>query len=306
MNRYLPPLQGLRALEAAARHLSYSRAAEELSLTHGAVSHHIAKMEAALQTPLFVRDGQRMVPTNTGRALSAAARQGLAIIGDAFASAQPRRRSNRSSGDGTALLVSVLPSFAARWLLPRLPDFQQRCPTIEVHLQPTVELAKLDGRDRVDLALRYGAGGWSNVQARRLMPGWVFPVASPAYVQHLKLRSAKDLQRATLLRKPGQPWRPWFAAAGLDWSEPNAGPSYDDAGLILDAAAQGQGVALGRAALLEHDLASGRLMRVGTVAVEDEYSWYVVWREHHGKRSEAMAIFRDWVVEMAAMADVPR
>ncbi|MBW8742770.1 MAG: LysR family transcriptional regulator [Sphingomonas sp.] len=287
-------------MEAAARHLSYSRAAEELSLTHGAVSHHIAKLEAVLETRLFVREGQRMVPTPVARTLAAAARQGLSIISDAFEAARLSPRRNASSRADRPLVVSVLPSFAARWLLPRLPDFQRRHPAIEIHLQPNADIAKLDGRDGVDLALRYGTGGWSGVEGRRLMSGWVFPVASPDYIRHHQLRTPKDLKRATLLRKPGQPWTPWFAAAGLDWPEPSTGPSYDDAGLILDAAAQGQGVALGRAALLEDDLAGGRLARIGDIAIEDEYAWYVVWREHRGtRRMREAEIFRHWVIEMA-------
>lgn len=300
MTRTLPPLQSLKAFEAAARHLSYSRAAEELALTHGAVSHHIAKLEALLGVRLFVRAGQRMVPTQDGQILVARIRQGLVVLEAAFAEAEHRARGPKAGAARTLVVVSVLPSFATRWLMPRLADFHALHPEIDVALRPSTELARLDGRDGVDLAIRYGPGGWGRVRATRLMPGLVFPVASPDYLARLALRTPGDLCRAVLLRKPGQPWQPWFFAAGLDWPEPDAGPSYDDAGLVIDAAIRGQGVALARAALVDDDLASGRLVRVGDVAIEDAYAWFLVERAAPARQSPAVATFRAWLLDRVA------
>lgn len=299
-----PPLQALRALDAAARHLSYSRAAEELSLTHGAVSHHITKLEALLGTRLFIRDGHRMVLTNDGQILAARIRQGLAVIVDAFDEFE--RRSRTDSGGRRTVTVSVLPSFAARWLLPRLADFSRLHPDIDIALRPTAELARLDGRDGVDLAIRYGQGRWGHTKSQFLMPGQVFPVASPTYLLTHPIKSPADLHDATLLRKPGQPWRPWFASAGLDWEEPVFGPSYDDAGLVLDAAAQGQGVALARAALVEGDLVSGRLVRVTDFAINDVYAWFLVSRTGANAIAGAVHAFETWLIDATMSADATR
>lgn len=296
----LPPLQSLKALEAAARHLSYSRAAEELALTHGAVSHHIAKLEALLGIRLFVRDGQRMLPTQDAQVLVARVRQGLAVLEAAFADAEHRAFGRGRDAGRALVVVSVLPSFATRWLMPRLADFHALHPDIDVALRPSTGLARLDGRDGVDLAIRYGPGRWSGVRATRLMPGLVFPAASPDCRERLALHAPGDLRRATLLRKPGQPWQPWFFAAGLDWPEPDAGPSYDDAGLVIDAAIRGQGVALARAALVEDDLAGGRLVRIGDVAIEDVYAWFLVERASPARQSPAIAAFRAWLLDRVA------
>ncbi len=274
---YLPPLQALRAFEAAARHLSYSRAAQELCLTHGAISQHISRLEGDLGgVRLFVRRGQRMLLTEVGQTLLVEVRRGLVTLADAFkaARADPGR-----DGARRTLSVSVLPSLAARWLVPKLSRFQAGHPDIDIALRPGAALAAMDGRDGIDLALRYGAGRWPGLQAFELMKSVIFPVASPELLARLAIRAPADLLDAPLLRNPRQPWQAWLRAAGLNRPEPSQGPIYDDAGLLLQAAAAGQGVALAREALAADDLAAGRLVRVGDVEIEDDFGWFVVWRE---------------------------
>lgn len=292
----LPPLQALRAFEAAARHLNYSHAARELGLTHGAISHHVARLEQALGVRLFVRDGQRMILTDSAQVLVHDVRRGLELLADAFAAAgaRPRRDALRRS-----LHVSVLPGFAARWLLARLAHFQERHPEVEVAVHPTAALATLDGRDGIDLAIRYGPGRWPGLHAMRLMPSWTFPVCSPAFLDRHELTRPRDLLAAPLLRTPRQKWRPWLLAAGVDVPEPARGPIYDDSALILQAAAAGQGVALARAALAEDDLAARRLVRLFDVAIEDDYAWFLVWRKPLSCDPATHEAFLSWLISEA-------
>lgn len=273
----LPPLQTLRAFEAAARHLNYSRAAEELCLTPGAVSHHIARLEKELGgVRLFVRDGQRMLLTDAGQIFVIEVREGLQVLGGAMANARTRPRSSVAR---RTLSVSVLPSLAARWLVPRLADFQAHHPDIDIAIHPTATLTTLDGRDGIELAIRYGPGRWPGLMSAPLMKSAIFPVCSPQYLQRTAIDFPDDVRQCTLLRSPRQKWRPWFLAAGLDLPEPVQGPVFDDAGLLLQAAAAGQGLALARSALAMDDLLAGRLVRLSDIEIEDDYGWFLVWRE---------------------------
>lgn len=289
----LPPLQSLRAFEAAARHLSYSRAADELCLTHGAISHHIGRMEKELGgVRLFVRDGQRMLLTDAGQVLVIEVRQGLRLLAEAMDNARARPRRN---GANHLLSISVLPSLAARWLVPRLSGFQASHPEIDIAIHPTSTLAALNGRDGIDLAIRYGPGQWHGLNARPLMKSFMFPVCSPEFLTRTGISAPEDLLKHTLLRNPRQKWRPWFLAAGLDVQEPAQGPVYGDAGLLLQAAAAGQGIALARAALAQDDISAGRLVRLSDIEIEDDYGWFIVWRESpHGERIE-LNTFSAWL-----------
>jgi LysR family transcriptional regulator, glycine cleavage system transcriptional activator len=297
MIRYLPPVQALRAFEAAARHLSYSRAAEELSLTHGAISHHIARLEKDLGgVRLFVRDGQRMLLTDAGQVFVIDIRQGLKLLTEAMDNA---RTKPRRTGTARALAVSVLPSLAARWLVPRLARFQSGHPEVDIAIHPNVSLAALDGRDGVDLAIRYGPGRWHGLRSTPLMKSFLFPVCSREFLARTQLETPVELLKTTLLRNPRQKWRPWLLVAGLDVPEPTQGPVFDDAGLLLQAAAAGQGVGLARAALAADDLAAGRLIRLFDVAIEDDYGWFVVWREPLQCNRSDFDAFRAWLDQEA-------
>lgn len=216
---HLPPLQTLRAFEAAVRLQSFTRAADELALTQGAISQHIRTLEAQIGYPLFMRERNGATPTHAAHALVLQVRQGLSVLERAFEPALGGR--NRPRTCDVTLHVSVLPSVAERWLAPRLPRFAAAHPRIAIVLHPDAALAPLRKRDRIDVALRYGPGTWPGVVAEKLMNETVFPVASPAYRNRdgIAPRTPADLVRATLLRHAAQPWEPWFQAARLDLTE---------------------------------------------------------------------------------------
>jgi DNA-binding transcriptional LysR family regulator len=302
VQKYCPPIHALRAFEAAARHLNYSRAAAELSLTHGAISHHVARLERDLGgVRLFERDGQRMLLTDAGQVLVLDVRRALRLLSDAFESVRARPRAQEKD---RSLTISVLPSFAARWLVPRLPAFQALDPDLSISIRPTAALAVMDGRDGVDLAIRYGPGRWPGLKSAPLLAGTLFPVCAPAYRDRHAIERPADLLRLRLLRCPRQRWATWFAASALQELEPDLGPSFDDASLLVQAAIDGQGVALARAALVVDDLASNRLVRLFDIAVPDEYAWYLVWREPLACDAESHARFRDWLVGSAEDQDI--
>ncbi len=296
--RPLPPLQTLRAFEAAVRLRSFTRAAGELALTQGAVSQHIRRLESALGVSLFEREHQGVAPTARAQALALQARQGLALLERAFGSPETRPQVN-AAAPPVRLGLSVLPAFAQRWLAPRVSGLRASHAGIELDVRPSAALARLDGRDGIDLAVRYGPGAWPGLKSERLMDEEVFPVASPAYRRGRRLRTPRDLARCTLLRYAWQPWEPWFQAAGLDLVEPAHGPCYDDVDALLEAAASGAGVALARRSLVAPDLAAGRLVRLWDIGIADVHAYYLVWRADSAKLP-AIAAVRRWLRREAA------
>lgn len=274
----IPSLQSLRALEAAVRLESYSTAARELGLTHSAISHRIRELEARLATRLFERQGQRMIPSTRARALADPVGRALALLAETF---PPEQRARQP------LRVSVLPSFAHRWLVPRLAAFRAAHPGIDLQLDARLELS-VPGQRGIDAGLRYGAGDWPGLVATSLATERLFPVWAPAYAARLGLATPADLARATLLRHVRHHWQPWFAAAGLAIEEPRDGPLYEDAGLLLEAAAAGEGVALARGLLVARDLASGRLVAPFPISVGDQSAYYLV-RPAAPRRANAAA-----------------
>jgi LysR family transcriptional regulator, glycine cleavage system transcriptional activator len=285
----LPPLATLQAFEAAVRHQSYTRAAEELALTHGAISHHVTVLEERLGRTLFSREKNQMRPTEHARLLAVQVRQALRLLERHFAVASAER---------TTLTVSVLSSFANRWLLPRLADFADTHPDIDLLLKTGANLASLDGSD-ADCAIRFGAGGWPGVQQVLLMPDELFPVCAPDYRGGALPATPEDLAACTLLRNPWIPWEPWLHAAGVPFGEPRQGTLFDDAMLLLEAASAGLGVALARRSLVERDLAAGRLVRLFAVAVPDTHSNFFVWRQEHSKLAAILRL-RDWLLVQSA------
>lgn len=289
-----PPLQTLRAFETAVRLQSFTRAADALALTQGAVSQHVRALEAQLGYPLFTRERNGATPTRAAHALALQVRQGLSVLERAFEPTLAARGRPRTCD--VTLNVSVLPSVAERWLMPRLPRFAAVQPRIAIALHPDAALAPLGKRDRIDVALRYGPGTWPGVVAEKLMNETVFPVASPAYRNRdgVSPRAPADLARATLLRHPAQPWEPWFQAARLDLTESARAPRFTDANALIDAALRGRGVALARRSLIEPELAAGTLVRVSTIRVTDVYAHYVVWRPGHPHEA-AIRTWLDWL-----------
>lgn len=260
----LPPLPALRAFEAAARLSSVSRAAEELFVTHGAVSHQIRTLEEHLGFPLFQRQGRAVVLTPAGEELLQAANGALRQIADSVASLRRRSNPNRLS-------ISVMPSFASRWLTPRIGAFIDAHPSAEVNITATGALTDFS-RDGMDLSIRWGPGGYTGVRSELLMDDVLFPVVSPALCVGHPLRIPADLAGLPLLRSEGEDWAPWFCAAGLDWPEPASGLMLSDSALVLQAALEGRGVALARRSLAASALRAGKLLRPFDIAIEARHA----------------------------------
>jgi LysR family glycine cleavage system transcriptional activator len=290
---HLPSMPALRALEAAARLGSYSRAAEELHLTHGAVSHQIRQLEARLGRRLFRREGHRMAPTAAGRLLVEDVGRALAILDRAFGTgAKPPQHQRRNR---QPLRVATLPSFASHWLVPHLAAFQAAHPDIDIELMTSHEAMDLE-RDGVDLAIRFGRGRWPGAMAAKLLDEVVFPTCSPAFLAAHPIAVPADLARLPLLRFLRRSvWANWFEAAGAVPFEPQEGAVFDDPVHLQQATVAGQGVGLVRSLLAQDDLAQGRLIRLFEATVPASGDYYVVWRPDH-PRQPAITAFRDWLV----------
>lgn len=289
--RRLPPFFALRALDAAARHRSYSRAADELAVTHGAVSQQIRRLEAELGAKLFERRGNTMVPTPAAQRLADELGRGFDVLQNAVAEFD-------AGAERDPLVISLDPQFASRWLPPRLPKLL--ADRAGAHLEFRVEDRRADfTTDGVDVGVRYGAGRWENVEAQHLFAETLFPVCSPKVAAEHPMRRPRDLLTAPLLHHGYRPWSLWFSAFGLD-TPPRKGLMFDDSVMLVEAAAQGLGVALARSGLVERDLAAGRLVRPLEGGVASELGFYVVWRADSRKLRRIQAL-RDWLVAEAAV-----
>jgi LysR family transcriptional regulator, glycine cleavage system transcriptional activator len=292
--RKLPPLNALRAFEAAARQLSFTRAGQELHVTQAAISHQVKALEEWLGMALFRRRGRAIVLTENGQNYSAAVREGL----DLLATATDRLTQRQDSG---VLTVGTLASFAAAWLVPRLGRFRALHPDIDVRVAASDEIVDF-ARDDVDLAIRYGSGHWPGLEVVPLLTEEVFPVCSPALLQGpYPLRRPEDLRHHTLLHDDmRETWRRWLLAAGVEGVDPDRGPGYNLSALVINAAVDGQGVALARSALLGDHLDTGRLVRPFDVELPAEFAYYLV---HPARALEhpKVRVFREWVLaEVAA------
>jgi LysR family transcriptional regulator, glycine cleavage system transcriptional activator len=299
MVRRLPPLNALRCFEAAGRHLSFTRAADELHVTQAAISHQIRALEEWLGAPLFRRQPRRLLLTDAGqhylRAVSAAL--------DEIAAATDQARVQEQSA---SLTVSVLPSFAAKWLVPRLPSFQALHPGIDVYLSASNARADFR-RDNVDVAIRHGKGPYPALYQRLLFGEEFFPVCSPELA--VGLVRPEDLARATLLHDQhdddGDPaadwpdWPAWLKAAGVTGMDATRGPLFSDAAMMIQAAMAGQGVALARTALVADDIAAGRLARPFALALPSDWAYWFLCEPAAAERPKIKA-FREWLLAEAA------
>ena len=284
----LPPLRSLRVLEAAVRHENYTRAADELNLTHSAVSHQIHALEEALGIRLLERAGRRMRATDPGRQLAQDVRTTL----DTLAAAVERVR----GGDATnSVTVSSLPSFAAAWLVTRLGGFLERYPHIDLRLESSTALADFRN-DGVDVAIRFGTGNYEGLVSEKMFDDEVFPTMSPKLKRGARVRTPVDLARVPLLRIRNQPWQPWFEAAGVDLPEPRRGPVFNDSELALQAAMQGQGAVLTRGSLAVTRLRSGVLVAPFRQRIPSVQTCFLVYPRRHLERTPAR-LFRDWLFE---------
>jgi LysR family glycine cleavage system transcriptional activator len=291
MTSRLPSLNGLRAFEAAARHLSFTQAAAELNVTQTAISHQIKRLEDELGIRLFVRN-------NRSLALTPQARDYLPLVRAAFDDLRLATERLVRKTNGKVLTVSTIASLAAKWLLPRLSTFQAAHPDIDVRITTSTGLVDFR-RDDVDAAIRYGRGHWPGVHAEWLMADELFPVCSPALLQGNKpLHTPEDLAHHTLLHTSGgydDDWRLWLTAAGLPAAiSKQSGLSFDLIFMTLQAAIDGFGIALGRTSYVQDDIAKGRLVVPFKIALPSDAGFYLVSPEGRTDLPKLRA-FRQWL-----------
>jgi LysR family glycine cleavage system transcriptional activator len=292
MSARLPSLNGLRAFEAAARHLSFTAAAAELHVTQTAISHQIKRLEEELGIRLFVRQ-------NRALALTPQARDYLPGIRAAFNDLRLATERLLRKDSDHVLTVSTLASMAAKWLLPKLSAFQEAHPGIDVRITTSTSMVDFKSGD-VDAAIRYGRGRWPGLRADWLTADQLFPVCSPALLQGDRaLRTPADLAHHTLLHSSAgydDDWRLWLTAAGLplDVSK-QPGLSFDMIFMTLQAAIDGQGVAVGRTTYVEGDLAKGRLVRPFDISLPADAGFYLVSPEASSDTPKLRA-FREWLL----------
>lgn len=298
MSDRLPSLKALRIFEAAGRHHGYSSAAQELFLTHSAVSHQIKALEAELGTKLFRRAGHSMLLTEDGQRLYLAVNKALTLIAKGVADV-------RADDRPQTLNISAPPSLAI-WLVPRLVDFRRRHPHLEINLSGTIALVDFS-HDDVDLALRSGHGVWSGLRAEKLpLDDLVYlAVCSPTYRHGRLPRTVGELRRCTLIHHPFMSWTEWFKSAGGNVEPSIPGPHFNEYPLAMQAALSGQGVMLANSVMISAELASGQLVRVLQAQPTSlrSYAYYIVFPEGRVLPSKAR-VFRDWLLEQARQSAV--
>jgi len=296
MARPLPPLNALRAFDAAARHLSFARAAGELAVTPGAVSRQIQALEQALGVALFRRGNRVVELTASGLDYAQEVREAL----ERLARATERVRGGERRGP---LSICAYPSFAMRWLMPRWRRFHDRHP--EIDLQLTTSLAPVDfARDRFDAAVRVGDGNWPGHGSIRLAAVEIFPVCSPDLPSARRpLKRPEDLRHHLLIHSAPRPddWPRWLAAAGAVDIDATRGPRFESLNLAYQAAIESVGVAMGIGCLVGEDLAQGRLVRPLAFARKSAREFHLVWplRRTDDSRLSALRAF------LQAAADEP-
>jgi LysR family glycine cleavage system transcriptional activator len=297
--RLLPPLNAVRAFEAAARHGSIKDAASELGVTHGAISRQVALLEDWLGPPaLFQRLNRRVALTPTGAALLDDVRLAL----DRIAVAVRRHRDQRGEAPGTVLRVNALASFSLRWLLPRLGAFRAQHPGIEVHL--TTSNDPVDAvQEFYDVIIRGGPDTFAGFTSRMFLSERRLPVCSPALLARLPLTDAADLSLHTLLHVATMPrlWRDWLKAAGMTDLDPRASLTLDHFYLAVQAAVDGLGIAMGPTALVADDLAAGRLIAPFPQVSLPARSYHAYLAEAQSV-DPAVTLFCDWLEDAGRSA----
>ncbi len=297
MSSRLPPLTALRAFEAAARHLSFAKAADELGVTPAALSFQIKSLEAHLGRPVFRRLNRAVELTEAGRALAPGLTDGFGALSAAW-------RAALRVTDSTTLTVTAGPAFTAKWLAPRLFDFASKHPEIELRFVASLKIADFE-RDQVDVAIRFGHGAGPGYYAKPILADWMSPMMSPALAERIK--RPEDLAAATLLHQddlldllPDLSWSAWFRLNDLG-AAPRSGPRFSQADHALDAALAGSGVVLGRSSLAAQDLAEGRLVAPFDLGLIISARYRVVFPEGAETRPQ-VAAFRDWIEHEAQIA----
>ena len=297
MTRKLPPLGALRTFEAAARHLGFTRAADELGVTPAAVSAQIRGLEDQLGVRLFWRTSREMHLTAAGETLRAAVTEAL----DTVARAVERIG---ATGGARKLKISVGFSFATKWLVPRLNRFRDLHPDADVQVEISEGLADFR-RDEVDVAIRFGAGGYAGLRVDRLFEEEVFPICSPKLLDGARpLRTPDDLRHHTLIHQAWQAadeswpdWRMWLKAAGVEGVDVGRGIRFDTFAFVIQATLEGQGVALGNTSLVGDDLAAGRVVKPFALSLRvPNFTYYLVCPKVTAE-PPLVAAFRAWMLD---------
>ncbi len=302
MARHLPPLNALRAFEAAARLSSFTKAAAELHVTQAAISHQVKGLEAQLGVILFRRGTRVLTLTDAGAELLPALKDALDLMDDALRVIQSRHARRRGGHKAGLLVVSTLDSVAAKWLVPRLGKFRLAYPDIELRLSTTNRLVDL-AREDIDAAIRYGSGDYVGLHADFLMSETLFPVCSPKLLETgPPLRQPADLAHHTLLHDDmPTTWAAWLEAAGVpELGRHLTGHAFEQSSLVVQAAIMCQGIALGRSALVMDDLASGALIQPFSLVLPSPHAYYMICEEQ--RRDEPkIAAFRAFALSEAAL-----
>ncbi|MCK0510630.1 LysR substrate-binding domain-containing protein [Aromatoleum buckelii] len=285
--RRVPPMHALAAFEAAARLGGFAQAADELCVTPSAVSHRIRQLEAMLGTPLFERTPAGVRPTTVGRLYLESVREAFGKLAQAGALLQPERE---------RLRVSLPPTFARQLLMARLPEYLRSHPEVEVEMHLSIPLQDVTA-ETADVEVRWGRGDYPERTVCKLFDDVVMPLAAPQWVAARALRGVADLARAELLRSPLLPWRPCFAAAGLDWPEPERGAVFNDLGMLFEVAAAGLGAAVGTRRLSAAWVDTGRLVPLFGVTAPAPFTYYAVATPAQHKR----AVVRDFIAWLAGV-----
>lgn len=299
MSRRLPPLSALRAFEAAARHLSFTRAATELGVTQAAISHQVKLLEDQLGQPLFRRLTRRLLLTDAGQTLWPGVRDGFDRLAQAVQKVQASR-------DGGVLTLSLTVSFAARWLVPRLGTFLKAHPEIDVKLTTTDRMVDF-AREDVDAAIRHGAGQWAGLESWRVLSPAYTALLNPRLIEETKPEQPSDLQRLPLLVESDDnvSWRAWFDAAGTSWKPHRRMIEFDTTQMAVQAAIEGLGVALGPPEYFADELESGRLIQPFEVYIMTDEAFFLVSPSGRAEEPKIRA-FRDWVLAEAKKSEAEK
>lgn len=283
-------MTALRALESASRRRSFTLAAEELFVTHSAISHQIKQLEGLLNKQLFVRSGTEMLPTAICLQLAFRVRRGLSEIDTALAEAVEDH-----PGIPHVLTVSVMADFANVWLLPRLQEFSQLHPDIQLSIKVHNELEPPDFH-ALDVGIWHRRVEQSGFQSSRLPADWVIAVCTPDFIKRYGVDGVADLGRVPLLRFASRSWNEYFHAAGIETDVPKHGAMLSDAASLLNAALAGQGVAMLRERLVGAFLDRAELVRVGDVRIPSNMDYYICWQEG-SPQDVAIHRFSNWLQE---------
>lgn len=301
MQRRLPPFHALRTFEAAANCLSFTKAADELHITQSAVSQQIRQLESALGRTLFRRLPRKLLLTEDGQRLFEGVSAALKLLRDTMEDLEHSR-------SGVRLVMSVLPSFGSKWLVPRLHRFLRTHPHIRATVLPSDVLVDFDKED-VDVGLRWGEGYWPRVESRLIFRETLFPVCAPAILATANLEEPRDLLGLPLIGDVTHDmWDLWFKANGVDVEPVRHSALYDDTSNLIQAAVDGQGIACTRSILVLDDLATGRLVRPFAQEVAGKYAYYLVYPRRLARDARVKA-FAQWLdaeaeVSLRALEDM--